>query len=227
MTELENERIEPLVELVDVSMRSDRGESVFRDLTLDLLPGRSVVITGSSGSGKTMLGELLIGLRIPQSGKIRLFGHDLSRRKRSVVRRVRLQIGGVGGQFRLVPSLTVAQNISLPMVIAGERKKIRQERLRKMLAEFSLLRQAGEYPGSLTRVENTLVLLARASVANQPLMIIDEPLAGLDQKTFSRVADFLAKVSISGRSMIILASDPLPVQLPNSEQRQIVNGALV
>ena len=227
MTEPENDRIEPLVELVDVSMRSDRGEPVFRELTLDLMPGRSVVITGSSGSGKTMLGELLIGLRFPQSGTVRLFGYSLSGRKRSAVRRVRLQIGGVGGQFRLVPSLTVAQNISLPMVIAGERKKIRQERLRKMLTEFSLLRQAGEYPRSLTRVENMLVLMARASVANQPLLIIDEPLAGLDQKTYNRVADYLTKVSISGRSMIILASQPLPEQLPNSDQLQILNGALV
>jgi len=126
-----------------------------------------------------------------------------------------------------MPSLTVAENITFPLVLSGERRKVQRERLLKMLTEFSLLKQAGEYPRSLTRVENTLVQLARASVAHQPLILIDEPLAGLDRKTYQRIFEYLISVSLSGRSMIILSSDTLPQQLPNADYYQIVDGALV
>ena len=217
----------PLVELTDVLVKNSRGGTVFRDLNLNLLPGRSVVITGPAGSGKTCLAQLLVGRRFAKRGTVRLFGETPGPGKSRLIRKIRRQIGGVGGMFGLVPLLSVSENIMLPLVIAGERKKIQRERLLKMLTEFSLLKEAGEYPDSLTRVENSLVQFARASVANQPLMIIDEPAAGLDQKTFQRVFEYLVKVSLSGRSMIILASEITGRDIPNSDYYQIVNGALV
>ena len=125
-----------------------------------------------------------------------------------------------------MPSMTVAENIVFPLVISGLKKRSRQERLLKMLTEFSLLKKAGDYPGTLTRVEHTLVQFARASVANQPLIIIDEPSAGLDQATAQRVFEYLVKVSLSGRSMVILSSEPLTQKLPNSEHYEIKNGVL-
>ncbi|HUV31804.1 MAG TPA: ATP-binding cassette domain-containing protein [Acidobacteriota bacterium] len=217
----------PLVELIDVAVRNDRGGMVFRDLNFVLPAERSAVITGAAGAGKTLLAELLIGLRFAESGTVRLFDRELRPAKNRLIRRVRRQIGGVGGQFGLAPTLTVSENITLPMVIAGERKKVQRERLRKMLAEFSLLKQAGELPGSLTRVENSLVQFARASVANQPLMIIDEPSAGLDPKTFLRVFEFLVRVSVSGRSMVILVSETPGQKMPNTDYYRISDGALV
>ena len=113
------------------------------------------------------------------------------------------------------------------MILSGEKKKVRKERLLKMLTEFSLLKQSGEYPENLTRVENTLVQFARASVAHQPLLIIDEPLAGLDKKTYQRIYDYLVKLSLSGQSMIILSSETLDKGLPNTDSYLIMNGALV
>jgi putative ABC transport system ATP-binding protein len=139
---------------------------------------------------------------------------------------VRGRIGGVGGPFELVPSLTVAENITLPMVIHAERKKIQRERLLKMLSEFSLLKLAAKYPSHLTRVENTLVQFARAFAANQPLVIIDEPSAGLDPATYERVFEYLVKVSLSGRSMIMLVSQEPPGKLPHSRDYRLINGAL-
>jgi ABC-type ATPase involved in cell division len=215
-----------LVELTDVLVKNDRGGTVFRELNLEVKPGRSAVITGAAGSGKTMLVELLIGARFPDRGSVIMFGRSLRRRKRGLVRKTRRQIGGVGGLFGLAPGLTVAENIALPMIITSERKKIQRERLRKMLAEFSLLKQAGVYPDSLTRVEASLVQFARASVANQPLMIVDEPSAGLDPKTFVRVFEYLVKVSVTGRSMIILTSETPGQPLPNTDYYRIANGAL-
>ncbi|MFZ5981560.1 MAG: ATP-binding cassette domain-containing protein, partial [Candidatus Zixiibacteriota bacterium] len=168
-----------IVKLENVFMKNDRGGQVFQDLNLTLESGRSAIITGSAGSGKTSLVELLIGRRFAESGTVTVFDRVLRKGRKRVVKKVRRKIGGVGGVFGLLPSLTVAENITLPMVLAAARKKLQQERLLKMLSEFSLLKQAGEYPPNLTRVENYLVQFARASIANQPLIIIDEPSAGL------------------------------------------------
>lgn len=215
-----------IVELHNVHQKSDRGEQVFSDLTFRLEAGRSAVITGPAGAGKTTLAEILVGLRSVSSGSVEVLGHSVRKGRGGVMRRIRRKIGGVGGIFELVPSLTVAENIVLPLIISGERSKVRRERLLKMLTEFSLLKLAGAYPGNLTRVESTLVQFARASIAHQPLMLIDEPLAGLDPKTYERILTYLVSVSVSGRSMIILSSDRPSQQLPNTDNYQIVNGGL-
>ncbi|MCP4684868.1 MAG: ATP-binding cassette domain-containing protein [bacterium] len=217
---------EPVFELEHVHMRTDRGGHVFRDLNLKVEPEQSAVIVGSSGCGKTSLAELLVGLRFPQTGEVKLFGETLQRRKKRVIRRARKKIGGVGGPFGLLPSLTVSENITLPLVIAGERQKLQRERLLRMLSEFSLLKVAGKYPENLTRVEYSLVQFARAAIANQPLIIIDEPSAGLDPKTYRRVFEFLVKVALSGRSMLILASEPIGREIPGAVTYNLVNGEL-
>lgn len=142
------------------------------------------------------------------------------------MREARRRIGGVGGVFDLVPSLTVAENITMPLVIAAERKKVQRERLLKMLSEFSLLKLAGKYPHHLTRVERTLVQIARAAIANQPLIIIDEPSAGLDPATYERVSEFLVRIAVSGRSMILLVSHQPPRTLPNTRHYRLSNGVL-
>jgi len=217
---------EPVVELNGIHLRTDRGGYVFRDLALTIEPGQSVVVDGPSGSGKTALAELLVGLRRPESGTIRLFGRELKSGRRRAIREIRRRIGGVGGPFDLVPSLTVAENITLPLVIAAERKKVQRERLLKMLSEFSLLKLAGRYPHHLTRVERTLVQIGRAAIANQPLIIIDEPSAGLDPATYRRVFEFLVRIALSGRSMLILVSQPPPGEIPDSRLYRLCNGVL-
>jgi putative ABC transport system ATP-binding protein len=217
---------ELVVELDGIYVRNDRGGYVFRDLTLKIEPGQSAIIEGSSGSGKTTLAELLIGVRRPERGTMRLFGREIKPGRKRAVREARRKIGGVGGPFDLVPSLSVAENITLPLVISAERKKVQRERLLKMLSEFSLLKLAGRYPASLTRVERTLVQIARAAIGNQPLMIIDEPSAGLDPVTYERVAEFLVRIAVSGRSMILLVSQQPPGKIPNSRHYRLTNGVL-
>ena len=218
---------EAIIELHNVELRNDRGGFVFRDLNFKLDPGKSAVISGPAGSGKTSLVEMLIGLRFPEFGSVEVFGELVSSRSRRVIKRVRRKIGGVGGPFGLVPSYTVAENITLPLVLAGQEGKLRKQRLREVLTDFSLLNQAGEYPDSLTRVESTLTQFARASVAHQPLLLIDEPYAGLDRPTFERIHEYLVKVIASGRSMVILSSEYLPVEIPETKFYQLSSGTLV
>jgi putative ABC transport system ATP-binding protein len=216
----------PIVEFNNVFHTSDRGEPIFEDLNLSVTAGRSVVISGAAGSGKTTLIELLLGLKFPDSGCVELFGETLKRGRRRL-KRLRRRIGGVGGVYDLVPSMTVAENVVFPLILTAERRRVRRERLMRMLTEFKLLKQAGLRPYQLTRVEYTLAQFARASIAHQPLLIIDEPSAGLDPATYGDIFDYLVRVSLSGRSMIILTSQPDSRVLPASDHLRIENGTLV
>jgi D-methionine transport system ATP-binding protein len=216
-----------IVEMQNVSLKSDRGAQIFKNLNLKLDVGRSAIIQGPAGSGKSSLVQLLIGLRRADSGSVEVLGESIGGWSSQKINRLRRKIGGVGGHFELIPSYTVAENISFPLILAGERRKARKEKLLKMLSEFSLIKQAGEYPQKLTRVEKTLVQFARASVASQPLMIIDEPSSGLDTRTYSRIHEFLVKSSFSGRSMIILTSETGGEILPNADYFQLKGGELV
>jgi ABC-type ATPase involved in cell division len=215
-----------LVELHNVELKSMRGETVFRDLNLTIEAGSSALVAGSSGTGKTSLLDLIIGRRFADSGSVELFGKVLKKRQRRYLRSVRRRIGGIGGRFELVPSLTVCDNILLPLVISGERPAVQKERLLKTLTELSLLPLAGDYPHQLTRVQYTLAQVARATVANQPLILIDEPAAGLDQGTLARVFEYLFKVAVSGRSMLIVCSEFPSYELPSARQYRITDGAL-
>ncbi len=100
-----------LVELNNVYLKSDRGGQVFRDLSFTLKAGRSAVITGAAGSGKTSLAELLVGLQPVQSGSVEVMGQTIKPEKARTIKQVRRKIGGVGGIFGLMPSLTAAENI--------------------------------------------------------------------------------------------------------------------
>jgi putative ABC transport system ATP-binding protein len=217
----------PLVEINNVNFRTDRGNQIFNNLNFKLTSGRSAVIQGPAGSGKSSLVQLLIGINRPESGSIELFGEKIGRFGGSRLNRFRRRIGGVGGLFELIPNYTVSENIVFPLVLSGTRRKARKELLLKMLSEFSLIKQAGVYPRRLTRVERTLVQFARASIANQPLMIIDEPSAGLDRGTYRRIHEYLVKASYSGRSMLIMTSEENAEVLPNSDSYLLRSGELV
>ncbi len=218
---------EIIVELSNVYLSSDRGEDVFSNLNFKLPVGRSAVISGGAGSGKSFLIELLVGRRAADSGSVEVFGECVNPRHKRQLNRMRRKIGGLGGLYGLIPSFTVAQNIAFPLVINGQSKKVQRERLMKVLAEFSLLKQTRVFPDSLTRVEHTLAQFARATIANQPLLLVDEPLAGLDAATYERLHEHLVKVSVSGRSMIMVTSEPPSKRLPNADYYEIQGGGLV
>ncbi len=215
-----------IINLDNVYLKSNRGNPLFENLSFQLESGKTAIISGAAGSGKSVFAQLLLGKRFADSGSVTVFDMLLKKRKNSDIKKIRKKIGGVGGMFALIPHYTVAENIVFPLVLAGEKKSLRKEKLFKILSEFSLLKQAREFPETLTRVEQTLVQFARGSIANQPLLLVDEPAAGLDKSTYQRIFDYLIKASLSGRSLIILSSDRPECNIPESVFYRLEGGSL-
>lgn len=216
-----------IIDISDLYLKSDQGEDIFCGLNLRLLSGQSACISGPAGSGKSSLVEIILGLRRVESGSVEVFERTMSPRARRSQLWVRRRTGGVGGLFGLVPALTVEQNILLPLAIDGVPHNLQKDKLESVLNSFALTRVATQYPQSLTRVENTLVQFARASIADQPLLIIDEPSAGLDTQTYDRVFEYLVTASVGGRSMLIFSTEPQTRQLPFTSYRRIDSRRLI
>lgn len=215
-----------LIRMDNVFLSTDTREPIFRNLSFSLADGDSAVLIGGAGCGKTSFLELLVGLRFAESGAIELFGQQLKRGRTRAIRSVRRRIGGVGGPFTLIPSMTLRENVAVPLVVSGDGSKLLNDRLTRTLTDLSLLHLSGRFPRQLTRVESTLAQLARATVAGQSLVLIDEPLAGLDRATVEKLLDYLTKLSWSGQSLVITTTEPLPVALTRCVTRRFQNGSL-
>lgn len=187
-----------------------RPTKVLDDLSMTIESGDFVAITGPSGSGKSSLLNLLGCLDTPTFGQIFFDQRDVSRAPEAVRERIRLQhIGFVFQNYQLLPGLTVLENVSLPMQLAGVRRGERMARVQGLLTMIGLQKQADQRIGTLSGGQQQKVAVARA-LANLPgLLLADEPTGSLDGQSTLQVMDVIREVNRS-RSVttILVTHDP-------------------
>ena len=198
-----------------------------RDINLHISAGEYLSIMGPSGSGKSTLLNLLGLLDRPDAGRYRLDGQDvttLSDKQQARLRRER--IGFVFQFFHLVPRLTAAQNIALPMMLAGLPVDERQLRVQQALKNMGITDRAGHRPDQLSGGQRQRVAIARATVMQPGLLLADEPTGNLDRASGKDVVDILETLQRHGITLIIVTHDP---QLGERAQRRLhmVDGAIV
>jgi putative ABC transport system ATP-binding protein len=175
-------------------MYPSRGANqvVFDALSFTLDRGEVVALLGESGSGKTTLLNLMSGIDTPDAGLVLLDGvaiHDLGEPARTLLRRER--IGFVFQFFNLIPTLTVAENIALPLQLLGRSNRTAREQANRLLEETDLTGTGERYPETLSGGEQQRAAIARALVHEPALLLADEPTGNLDEKTARRIIDLL------------------------------------
>ena len=201
-----------LIELSGIERSFRLGDTTVHALAgLDLRmdAGEYVAVMGPSGSGKSTLLNLLGLLDRPNAGSYRLQGRDvttLSPDEQAAVRSTR--IGFVFQSFHLVPRLTAAENIALPMTLAGIAPAERRRRVERALADFGLAQRAGHKPDELSGGQRQRVAIARATIMQPPLILADEPTGNLDRHTGDEVVHLLEELNARGVTLVVVTHDP-------------------
>ncbi|MBU1236398.1 MAG: ABC transporter ATP-binding protein [Gammaproteobacteria bacterium] len=202
-----------LIELTGIERVFTLGDSevhALRALDLSIGTGEYVAIMGPSGSGKSTLLNLLGLLDRPNAGTYRLEGRDvttLSGEEQAQVRRER--IGFVFQSFHLVPRLTAAENITLPMMLAGIVAAERNERAARALADYGLTDRADHRPDQLSGGQRQRVAIARATIMRPAMILADEPTGNLDRATGEDVMELLEGLNAGGVTLIVVTHDPV------------------
>jgi len=214
------------LELVEVVYADIHGRKIFDGLNLNLNYGTTTIIFGPTGSGKTSLTELIIGAESPESGQVFLFGQKVKAGRLVRLAGLRRKIGGVGGIFTPISNLKVKDNIAAPLLFRRESNFYKRNKIEKALLDFGLKSRGDDLAGNLSQGEKILVMLARATVADQPLLLIDEPLAGLDGKIREKVAERLRRLALGGHSMLILTASENESFIPGARRFRLEEGKL-
>lgn len=212
MAEPADEHSQPLISLCAVSKHYGGGAGpvvALRDLSLEIGEGEFVAIIGKSGSGKTTLINLLTGIDSPTSGSIQVAGtavHALSQEQLSRWRGK--SVGIVFQFFQLLPTLTVAENVMLPMDFCNTfPSRQRRGRALHLLSNMGIADQANKLPASLSGGQQQRAAIARALANDPPLIIADEPTGNLDSRTAAEIMAFFAHMVHSGKTVIMVTHE--------------------
>ncbi len=199
------------IELAGIERVFHLGDSevhALRNLNLSISAGEYVAVMGPSGSGKSTLLNLLGLLDSPNTGLYRLEGRDVTTLSPDEQARVRSQrIGFVFQSFHLVPRLTAAENIALPMVLAGLAPAERTRRVQQALKDYGLEHRADHRPDELSGGQRQRVAIARATIMQPAMILADEPTGNLDRATGEEVIRLLEGLNAQGVTLIMVTHD--------------------
>ena len=203
---------EPLIRMTDVVKVYDSGDVPFtalRGINLDVVAGEFIGLIGKSGSGKTTLINMITGIDRPTSGTIMIDGtpvHSLNENQLAIWRGK--TIGVVFQFFQLLPTLTVAENVMLPMDFCNVYNPAeRPERALHLLEQVEMADQANKLPSALSGGQQQRVAIARALANDPPILAADEPTGNLDSKTADAVFGLMERLVDAGKTIIMVTHD--------------------
>ncbi len=186
----------------------DQEVRALSGINLEIASGEYVSLMGPSGSGKTTLLNVLGLLDRPNSGRYELDGKDVTDLSEVEQARVRREkIGFVFQSFHLVPRLTAAENIELPLMLAGTAPAERKARVDETLLSFDLLDRARHRPAELSGGQRQRVAIARATILRPTILLADEPTGNLDHRIGAEVMALLEGLHHAGATLILVTHD--------------------
>lgn len=200
-----------MIALNGVAKTYGAGERACRALEgidLSIGHGEFVAVVGRSGSGKSTLANLVTGIDRPSAGSVRVSGTALEALDESGLARWRAgRVGIVFQSFQLLPTLTAAENVELPMEFAGLARRLRIERAHGLLSQLGVGEQAGKLPSAMSGGQQQRVAIARALANDPPLLVADEPTGNLDSGTAEMVMEELGRFVRAGKTVFLVTHE--------------------
>jgi len=181
--------------------------AILEDVTQELAAGSFHFLTGPSGAGKTTLLKMCYLSLMPDSGKLKIFGQDVTTLGREQITQMRRRIGVVHQDCQFLNHLTVRQNIALPLLVAGKNIEDNMENLEDLLAWVDMSHRADAFPEEISGGERQRLALARAVIMDPDMIVADEPTGNVDWEMGQRLLTLLVELNKMGKTILLATHD--------------------
>jgi len=193
---------QPIIRMFNVYKRYDKM-SALSDISIDINSGELIFITGPSGAGKTTLLKLFYKAETVTAGQLLIGGLNLSRVRPSALYKLRRKFGIIFQDFKLIPSMTVFENVAIVLEASGEKQRIIERKVSKVLRTVGIEDKKNLYPPSLSGGEQQRAAVARAVIGEPEIIIADEPTGSLDPESARIIIELLREFNERGTTLII------------------------
>ena len=217
-----------IIRLINVKKQYKNGVTAIHDLNLSIEKGSFVFVIGDSGSGKSTLMKLLYREEKPTSGQIVVGGINVAKLRNNKVYKLRRKLGIVFQDYRLLPKLTVYENVAFAMEVIGATKQTIRIKVLKALEVVGLKNKVHNYPSQLSGGEQQRVAIARAIVNNPKMLLCDEPTGNLDPTMSMEIMNVLDDINKTwGTTIIVVTHDKAIVNKMKKQVITLKEGRLV
>ena len=193
-----------MIEFKNVSKTYDNGTKALTDVNIKIEAGEFVFIVGASGAGKSTFLKLIMREEVPSSGTVRILDYDLNEIKKKKIPYFRRHLGIVFQDFRLIPKMTVYDNVAFAMRVIGARSKQIEKRVPYVLNLVGLDDKINCYPNELSGGEQQRVALARALANNADIIVADEPTGNVDPQMSIEIVELLTRLNQMGTTVLMV-----------------------
>lgn len=216
-----------MIEFKNVSKTYENGTAALRDVSLTINDGEFVFVVGSSGAGKSTFLKIIMREQVPNSGTVIINNYNLNKLKKREIPKFRRTMGIVFQDFRLIPNMTVFDNVAFAMRVIGAKEKEIRKRVPYVLSLVGLTSKARQLPTQLSGGEQQRVALARALVNNAGIIIADEPTGNIDPEMSYEILGLLNHINNNGTTVVMVTHEHELVRRFNHRVITIDQGQVV
>ena len=196
-----------MIEFKNVTKKYDNKTTALSDVNINIEKGEFVFVVGSSGAGKSTFLKLMMREEVPTSGTITVDGINLNKIKKRNIPKFRRKLGIVFQDFRLIPTMTVFDNVAFAMRVIGTKEKKIRRRVPYLLSLMGLSEKSRNYPRELSGGEQQRIALARALANDAEIIIADEPTGNVDPQMSYEIVDLLMRLNEAGTTVIMVTHE--------------------
>lgn len=216
-----------MIEFNNVSKTYDNGTAALKNVSLKINDGEFVFVVGASGAGKSTFLKIIMREQVPNSGTVVINDYNLNKIKRRDIPKFRRTMGIVFQDFRLIPNMTVYDNVAFAMRVIGAKEREISKRVPYVLSLVGLTSKARQFPNQLSGGEQQRVALSRALVNNAGILIADEPTGNIDPEMSYEIVDLLNHINANGTTVVMVTHEHELVRRFNHRVITIDNGEIV